>query len=290
MKKILGTGLNGLVGSRIVELLSDKYSFENMSRSTGVDISDYKALLTSMTASQAQIVFHSAAYTDVKTAEKEKELRQESEAWKVNVEGTQNIIKACEATGKKLIHISTDMVLGGDTMPEGGFTEDDAPNPLCWYAQTKYEAEKLVYESANPWVIMRLAYPYRSSFTKLDFVRFFKQWLSDGKSIAVLTDRIVTPTFIDDVAHAFDTLVEQNVTGIYHTVGSEIISMHDAVVSIAHEFGLNQSLIGETTREKFLVGRPPEPLSSALNNAKIVELGVKMHTFHEGLQLVKEQL
>ncbi|KKQ28573.1 MAG: hypothetical protein US43_C0015G0022, partial [Candidatus Levybacteria bacterium GW2011_GWA1_37_16] len=29
--KILGTGLDGLVGSRIVELLKDKHEFENLS-------------------------------------------------------------------------------------------------------------------------------------------------------------------------------------------------------------------------------------------------------------------
>ena len=32
--KILGTGLDGLVGSRIIELLSDKHEFENLSIST----------------------------------------------------------------------------------------------------------------------------------------------------------------------------------------------------------------------------------------------------------------
>ena len=38
--KILATGLSGLVGSRIEELLIDKYQFENLSLDTGVDITD----------------------------------------------------------------------------------------------------------------------------------------------------------------------------------------------------------------------------------------------------------
>lgn len=290
MEKILGTGLHGLVGSRIVELLSPRYTFENLSRSTGVDITDYDAIMRAFSASDAQIVFHAAAHTDVKGAQREESLREKSESWKINVEGTRHIVKACEATGKRLIHVSTDLVLGGDTMPDGGFTEDDAPNPLSWYAETKYEAEKVIYESTIPWTIMRIAYPYRASFSKGDFVRFFKQWLTDKKPISVLTDRLITPTFIDDIASAVDVLVEKHAIGIYHTVGSEIIRMHEAVVAIAEVFSLDATLIRETTREQFLVGRPPEPLSSALNNAKIQELGVKMHTFREGLQLMKAQL
>lgn len=38
--KILGTGLSGLVGSRVVELLGTDYVFENLSLETGVDITD----------------------------------------------------------------------------------------------------------------------------------------------------------------------------------------------------------------------------------------------------------
>ena len=36
--KIIGTGLSGLIGSRISELLKDKYEFINFSTSTGFDI------------------------------------------------------------------------------------------------------------------------------------------------------------------------------------------------------------------------------------------------------------
>ena len=38
--KIIGTGLSGLVGSRIIELLGDKYEFVDFSLDTGVSILD----------------------------------------------------------------------------------------------------------------------------------------------------------------------------------------------------------------------------------------------------------
>lgn len=288
--KILGTGLNGLIGSRIVDLLKDKYTFQNISRSTGVDVTNYSQVLNTISSSDAKVVFHAAAHTDVKAAEKEKDLGQESQSWKINVIGTQNVAKVCAQTGKKLIYLSTDMVLGGDNMPKAGFKEDATQNPLSWYSITKSEAEKIVQSLSTPWVIMRTAYPYRASFSKPDFVRFFKNWLSEKKPISVLTDRIISPTFIDDLAVALDTLVEKNASGIYHTAGSQIVSVYDAVVLIAKAFNLDTKLIGKTTRKEFLIGRPPEPFSSALNNDKIRELGVEMHTFEQGLEIIKTQI
>ncbi len=288
--KILGTGLNGLIGSRIVELNKDKHTFQNISRSTGVDITDYSQALNAISSSDAKVVFHAAAYTNVKGAQKEKDLKEKSQSWKINVIGTQNVAKACSQTGKKLIYISTDMVVGGDDMPEGGFKEDAVPNPLSFYAVTKSEAEKVVQSLSTPWVIMRTAYPYRASFEKPDFVRFFKDLISSGKSISVLTDRLISPTFIDDLAVALDVLVEKNASGIYHSVGSQIVSVYDAVILVAKAYNLDTGLVGKTTRKEFLIGLPPEPFSSALNNDKIRELGVEMHTFEQGLEIIKTQI
>ncbi len=288
--KILGTGLNGLIGSRIVDLLKEKHTFENISRSTGVDITDYDSVLKAISSFDADIVLHLAAYTDVKQAEKEMDLGEKSQSWKINVVGTENVAKACSKLSKKLIYFSTDLVLGGDDMPVGGFSERSVPNPLSFYAKTKYEAEKIVNQLQTPWLIIRPAYPYRASFEKPDFVRFFKTWLSEKKPIAVLEDRLVTPTFIDDLALAIDTLIEKDETGVYHAVGSQIISMYDAVLLIAKTFNLDQGLVSKTTRKEFLVGRPPEPFSSALNNAKIRQLGVNMHTFEEGLEEIRKQI
>jgi len=285
--KIIGTGLNGLFGSRIVELLSGKFEFENISRSTGVDITNFDQVYQAVKESSADFVFHLAAFTDVKTAELQKDLGEQSEAWKINVIGTQNVAKACESTGKKMIHFSTDLVVGGDDMPDGGFTEEAEYNPLNFYAQTKVEAEKSVQNLNSPWLILRPAYPYRKNFEKIDFVRFFKKTLEDKKAIAVLTDRVISPTFIDDLANGIEILLKSEATGIYNAVGSQILSIYDAVNLIAKTFDLDSSLISKTTRKEFLVGRPMEPFYSGLNNAKIRKLSVNMHSFEEGLQIIK---
>ncbi len=287
--KILATGLTGLIGSRVQELLT-VHSFANISRSTGVDITNKDQVEAAVVNSDAPVILHLAAYTNVKEAELQKDLGEQSDAWKINVIGTENVAMACQRTGKKLIYISTDLVFDGENTPEGGYTEDDKENPLNWYAKTKFEGELLVRDLGTPWVVLRPAYPYRAKYEKNDFVRLFIQKLKNNEPLTVLTDRIITPTFIDDLAFAIESVIEKDATGIFHAVGSTSTSIHDAALEIADVFGFDKGLISGTTRAEFLVGRPPEPFNSSLNNAKIKKLGIEMRTLREGLLDVKRQM
>lgn len=285
--KILGTGLTGLVGSRIVELLKDKYEFENLSRSSGVDIADKNQVLAKIENSNAQVVLHLAGKADVDGCEDDKTLGQDGEAWKINAEGVRNVADACFATNKKLIYISTDFVFDGT---KDVYLEDDIPNPINWYAKTKYEGEKIVKALKTPWIIVRIAYPYRANFTKPDFFRVILNHLEKGDPIAAITDHIFTPTFIDDIAFALDTIINNNSQGIFHVVGGQNLTPFDAVSLIAREFGLDKSKINKTTRSEFFKNRAPRPFQLALKNGRIIKLGVQMRTFEEGIKEIKKQI
>src|SRR3989344_7835855 len=172
--KILGTGLRGLVGWRVVELLQDRYEFEY----SDIDLTDREEIGNKIKSSSAQIVLHLAAKTDVDGCEKDKVLGENGDAWKINVVGTKNVADACLETNKKLIYISTDFVFDGE---KESYTEEDIPNPINWYAETKYEGERIVQSLSNPWIILRIAYPYRASFTKNDFFRAILGRLQKGE-------------------------------------------------------------------------------------------------------------
>ena len=94
--KILATGLNGLVGSRIEELLKETYEFGNISRSKGVDITNASQVIKTITSSDADIVLHLAAKANVDACEADKPLGENGEAWKINVEGTRNVVEGCK--------------------------------------------------------------------------------------------------------------------------------------------------------------------------------------------------
>ena len=174
--KILGTGLSGLVGTRVTELLADKYEFEDLSLDTGVDITDKDLVDKAFVKSDASIVLHMAALTDVDVCEREaqsakrKTQNKSGICWRTNVLGTRNIAELANRYEKKLIYISTDFIFDGEN---SSYSEQSRPNPINWYGQTKYEAEKIVQESNNKVLIARLAFPYRAHFKKDDVVRFF---------------------------------------------------------------------------------------------------------------------
>ncbi len=286
---IIGTGLSGLVGSRIVSLLSSQYDFEDLSRNTGVDITNKEIVLEKISQSKSPVVFHFAAKTDVDGCEDEKELSEQSMAWKINVIGTQNIIAACERAGKKLIYLSTDMVFNGEIPLEQKYTEEDKPHPLNWYAMTKYEGEKAVTQAKVPWIILRIAYPYRADFPKKEYVRIFISLLQQGKEISAVNDHFFTPTFIDDLAAILNLSLNENMTGIYHAVGGQTISPYDAAIRIAQKFQFDEGLIKPVTREEYFVDRALRPFNLSLKNDKIQKLAIKMTSFDDGLEMIKLQ-
>lgn len=287
---ILGIGGSGLIGSRIVELLFDQYNFINLSLETGVDITKPQTLDAIRNDERGAVILHLAAKTDVDRCEEDRMLGEHGDAWKINVLGTQNVVAACKKTNKKIIYISTDFVFDG-TINRGGYTEEDPSHPINWYGETKYRGEEIVKKSGLPFLILRLAYPYRALFPpKKDFVRALIVKLQNKEKIKAVFDHVITPTFIDDIVHALDTLICANATGIYHVVGSEFISPYGASLLVARTFDFDLSLIQKVSRDEYFKDRAPRPFNLSLENGKIEKLGVKMKTFEEGLEEVKRQL
>lgn len=297
--KILVTGLTGLVGSRLPELLEGAYEFQPI----GVDILEKKAVLDAISASDAQIVLHMAAKTNVDGCETDKIRDQEildlinseeqaetwvreKTAWAVNVFGTENIIEACQKTHKKIVYFSTDFVFDGK---KRFYSEEDEPAPVNWYARTKYEGEKLIQSSGLDYIIARLAYPYRAYFERNDFVRTLIARLEKSEKLAMVTDHIMVPTFIDDIVNALDVLIHLNQTGIFHIVGSQAITPYEAALKIAQTFNFDESLISQTSRKEYFAGKAPRPFCLHLKNDKIGKLGIEMSTFDKGIGEVKNQ-
>lgn len=284
--KIIGTGLSGLVGSRVVELLSSTHAFEDLSLETGVDITDYPAVTKRMEESSATWLFHFAAYTDVQGAQKEKDLRENSVAWKINVGATENIIEVVKKTGKKMVYVDTDYAFDGT---KESYTEEDEPHPLGWYAKTKYEGAKRVLTLGEKALVIRIANPYRAKpVGKKDFVHKMLERLEQKLPLSGATDQLFVPTYIDDIASALETLMSKNASGLYHVVGSTALSPYEAGKLIAKIWECDEGLVQKTTFAEFFKDRAPVPQYAALKNDKVQLLGVHMRTFEEGLREIRK--
>ena len=283
---ILATGLSGMVGTRVAEILSDNFEFEDISLATGIDITDKKSVDRVISESESKIVLHLAAKTDVDSCEDDKILGEEGAAWQINVVGTENIIEAAKANGKRVIYISTDFVFNGT---KDGYQEDDKPNPVSWYGYTKYQGEERLSTSDVSFTVLRISYPYRNLFEqKKDFVhRIIEQLKIDAKIMAV-RDHIITPTFIDDIAFGLSVFLKRNISGIYHLVGSSSLSAEAATRLIRTVFNLSGE-INPIDRSVYFKDRAFRPFNLTLRNDKIGKLGIRMSNFKEGLKTVKTQ-
>lgn len=286
--KVVGTGLSGLVGSKITALLSSSFEFSDLSKTTRVDITDYRVLQEKISSSDALWIFHFAAYTDVQGAEKERELGEKSVAWQVNVAATNHIADIAKTTGKRVLYLSTDYVFDGTQSLAYG--EEDTPNPLGWYATTKYEGEKHILALGDKGCVIRISNPYRSfPVGKLDWVHKIVARLEGNQPIESPTDSLFCPTHIDDLADAIRTIVERNDHGIFHVVSREGISPFEASCEIAKQWNVPLDRIGKTVYDQIYAGRAHVPKNGVLSHSRIDALGVSLHSFQEGIHTVYNQ-
>ena len=277
MKKIAITGSSGLVGTRIIELLSDKFQFipllqENM------DISDKDSVNSYLKTISYDLILHLAAYTNVAQAESEKE-----KAFLINETGTKNLLDVVSSSKKQFIYISTDFVFDGTKPP---YTESGIPNPISVYGASKYAGEKVVGTNG---MIVRFSYPYRAAFEmKKDIVRTIKSLLEMGKPLELVKDSLMVPTFIDDIAGGLGYLFENYSNEIVHLVGKNALSPFTLAQTIAHVFGLDESLVKETSYDKYFMNKAKGPQFSDIRSEK--NTFYPMHSFEEGLQIIKKQL
>jgi len=141
------------------------------------------------------VIIHAAALVGTRECEDNREL-----AWKVNVEGTQNIVKAARNLKKRLIFISSAAVFDGS---KGNYKEIDIPTPSFYYAVTKIAAEQTVRTLENYAIV------------RLDFFP-----LSGLKYKKVFTDHYASKITVNEAAEKILKVAKSDFQGIIN-IGRE---------------------------------------------------------------------
>jgi dTDP-4-dehydrorhamnose reductase len=85
-----------------------------------------------------------------------------------------------------------------------------------------------------------------------------------------------------------DFLIDKEIRGKTHLVGSNHLSPSEIGVAIAREFGLDESRIELITRDELYTGRAPRPFKVLLKNDKLRNLGFTITDFFDALRLIKK--
>jgi nucleoside-diphosphate-sugar epimerase len=232
------TGASGFIGSHLVsELLRRKWevtvllhnrflSEQEKVRVIRGDIRDRSILKEALQGTD--VLFHLAAALAASIIKKR-------EFFRINVEGTENVMRAAQETGvERIIHFGSAGVLGSvkKNQPVG---EDHPPHPLDIYDRTKLDGERSALRLAREGmdiVVVRPGWAYgpgdRRTFKLIKAVAK-KRFLLVTKGKARHT-----PVYIQDLIEGVLLCVEKARGGeIYHLAGDEVLSVRDMVSTIA---------------------------------------------------------
>ena len=302
---ILITGSNGLLGQKLVYKLSDKSGINCIATARGenrlvkqngydfetLDITDEENIRSVFTKHLPDVIINTAAMTNVDLCETEKEA-----CWLMNTKSVEYQINSLEKLQKEnsnyhpqFIHLSTDFIFDGTLGP---IDENEKPNPLSYYAESKLAAEKIIQASNLHWAIARtvLVYGIVDNMSRSNIVLWVKQNLEQGKIINVVDDQFRTPTLAEDLADGCILIAEKKAQGIYNISGKNFYSILEMAHLVADFYKLDKSLIkpSKSTDIKQAAKRPP--ITGFIIDKAIIELGYQPHSFTEGIKLLEDQM
>lgn len=297
MIKVLVTGANGLLGQKLIALLSREPAVELIATARGslrapltagtfhtMDITREDQVDKVIAETQPDAVIHTAAMTQVDQCETEREA-----CWFNNVTAVGYVARACERHKAHLIHLSTDFVFDGTAGP---LDEAAVPNPISYYGESKLAAEHIVKALTTPWTIVRtvLVYGVTKDQSRSNIVLWVKKSLEDGKTIRVVNDQWRTPTLAEDLAMGCWLVAKWKAAGIFNISGDEMMTPYQIALRTAEHFNLNTHLIVETNSSEFKQPAARPPKTGFIIDKARRELGYAPHTFSEGLGILATQL
>jgi dTDP-4-dehydrorhamnose reductase len=295
--RILVTGCNGLLGQKLVELISSKPEhyliatakselISTLSRGEfhALDITSQSHVEKIISKVKPDVIINTAAMTQVDQCETERE-----KCWQANVEAVRFLVEACQKNKVHLVHVSTDFIFDGS---HGPLDENEKPNPISYYGESKLTGEMEVQKSTIDWAILRtvLVYGVTKDMSRSNIVLWVKKSLEEGKTINVVNDQWRTPTLAEDLAMGCFLAATKKTKGIFNISGDEMMTPYDIAIATADFFELNKSLIQQTDSTKFTQPAKRPPKTGFIIDKAKRELGYKPHAFIEGLAILSKQI
>jgi dTDP-4-dehydrorhamnose reductase len=250
------TGAGGLIGSELVRQGSRARGL----RRDEVDLLEFEKVEALFKKERPGLIIHCAAISRSVDSQGEP-----GRAWRVNVDATRQLVEL--AADIPFIFFSTDLVFDG---AKGNYVEDDPPNPLSTYAETKMAAEETVRRHPRHCIVRISLTGGISPKGDRGFNEEMKNAWRQGKTLNLFVDEYRCPSAAEVIGRAVWELAAQHAVGIFHLCGAERLSRYQIGELLARRHPELQPKIIASSRREYK--GPPRPPDTSMNCNKVQKL------------------
>ena len=271
--KVLVVGAAGQLGQAMVARLSAEHTLTAFTRQE-LDLTRASEVREKIRSLAPDAVINCAGYNNVDQAQNDQESAMSANAFAV---GT--LARAAAELDAVLLHYSSDFVFAGTaTSP---YTESDRPEPQSVYAQSKLLGEWLAADAPKHYVL-RVESLFGGPKRRSSIDRIAEA-VSSGATAPVFADRVVSPSFVNDVVDASAHLLRTRPAfGVYHCVNSGHATWLDVGREIARLLGTPETAL-KPVSVKDVALPAPRPQFAALSNAKLARTGFVMPSWQDAI-------
>lgn len=257
---ILLLGHTGQIGTELLTTLTPLGQVINQH----IDITDKNALSDCLYTIKPHIIVNAAAYTSVDIAQTEQDL-----CMLTNAIALRSLSEIALDIGALLVHYSTDYVFDGSgCLP---WSEEDNPNPINIYGQSKLAGEQAITKTGCRHLILRTSWVYGQNSN--NFIQKVLQKIRQKQSLSVISDQIGAPTSAKFIAEATALAIQHIIKesegeGLYHLCCRGETSWFDYAKLIASIAAPNDDTIITPILSKDYQQTACRPLNSRLNTSK----------------------
>lgn len=244
---ILVTGGSGFIGKHLVKYLLEKDHvvtiFDDFSNSTKEsitflldagakliegDITDSTSITNAIKGQDA--VVHLAAKISV-----EDSIRNPASTFRVNVDGTKNVLNACKENHVKKLVVASSAAVYGENLSSQGLSEDSKINPISPYGESKAlmesEIKKFVAKDDVNCVVLRFfnIYGVGQSFEYAGVITRFIEKIRANMPLEIFGDGKQTRDFVavQDIVEAIYLSIMSTRSGTFNIASGKSVTIKE---------------------------------------------------------------
>jgi dTDP-4-dehydrorhamnose reductase len=276
---ILLSGANGQLGqdyqkqfkNRNIEYIATDYK--------ELDITNIDAISTFVNNKNISHIINCAAYNNVDKAECEKD-----KAFLLNRDAPKNLALISKEINAIFVTYSTDFVFDGTK--GSPYIEEDKPNPISVYADSKYQGENAVLEAYDKSFVIRTSWVF--GMGNNNFNKQVIGWSDKKDVLNIVDDQRSSPTYSRDLAEYSWALIKTNKFGLYHLSNAGECSKYEQAKYVLDSMGWEGDLGTAKTADFNLPAK--RSVYTKLNSSKIESIiGEKIPHWQSGIKRFLEE-